>query len=498
MWSVLASEKGNSYPKEELEQLWKKTLLLQFHDILPGSCIRRVYEEAKPIYEEILAECRKLIKNAQQSLTKEGCGVTVFNSLGFERKALITLPEEFRNGAITADKEAVFTMAAEDGIQALVTLPAFGAVSILPAGGAGSGQPDDSGFRETALARVQKKPEGYGLENNLVQVIIDENGEIVSFVLKSSGREFAAEPMNHLQMYKDVPRLFDAWDIDSNYIEQEIEGTHDRSVEVLCESGLKAALKVSGTIGNSSYEQVISLTAESKSVEIAMTIDWREQHRLLKTAFPVSVYAEEGINEIQFGYVKRPTHRSRRYDKERFEVCNHRYSALCDGSHGAAVLNDSKYGISMNSNRLELSLLTAACSPEMRADNGVHIFTYAFTAWEGDFTGSDVVRQAYELNVPPILCNGVIETIGNFKTDRENIILETAKLAEDGSGDFVLRLYECKKAAVKAVVAMPALRGSKAFLCNMLEHEETELSVNEDEMILDFKAFEVKTVRIKK
>ena len=268
------------------------------------------------------------------------------------------------------------------------------------------------------------------------------------------------------------------------------------SIEVLCESGLKAALKVTGKIGSSSYSQVISMTAESRRVEISMTIDWKEQHRLLKTAFPVSVYAEEGINEIQFGYVKRPTHRSKAYDKDRFEVCNHGYSALCDGAHGAAVLNDSKYGISMNENRLELSLLKAACSPEMRADNGIHQFTYAFTAWEGDFMDCDVVKQAYELNVEPVLCDGLSEMAGNFRTDQDNIMLETVKLAEDGSGDWILRLYESKKAAVKAAIAMPLLEGRRAYLCNMLENEEEEIMVNGNEIILDFKAFEVKTVRI--
>ena len=304
--------------------------------------------------------------------------------------------------------------------------------------------------------------------------------------------------MNHLQMYKDVARLFDAWDIDSNYIKQETEGARDVSVEVLCEKGLKAALRVTGKIGHSSYEQVVSLTAESRRVEISMTIDWKEQHRLLKTAFPVSVYAEEGINEIQFGYVKRPTHRSKAYDKDRFEVCNHRYSALCDGAHGAAVLNDSKYGISMNGNRLELSLLKAACSPEMRADNGVHQFTYAFTAWEGNFMDCDVVKQAYELNTVPVLLSGISETAENFRTDRENIMLETVKAAEDESGDLIVRLYESKKAAVKAAIYMPVLEGRRAFLCNMLENEEEELVVNGDGIILDFRAFEVKTVRIKK
>lgn len=492
MWSALAADEGAVYPKEELEELWKMLLLHQFHDILPGSSIGRVYQDAKPVYREILKRCENLTARAQKALTREGSSVSVFNSLGFERKALITLPEAFRAGAVTMAGDAVPTEASEHGVQALVALPAFGAVTVLPADSTGAA------LAEVTASRIERKADGYCLENGEVRAFVDGKGEITSFVLKASGREFAAGPMNRLRMYKDVARLFDAWDIDSNYVDQEMEGARDVSMEVICPDGLRASLKVCGTIGNSAYEQMISLTAGSRRVEIAMTIDWKEQHRLLKVAFPVEVHAEEAINEIQFGYVKRPTHRSRAYDKERFEVCNHRYSALCDGSHGAAVLNDCKYGISMNGNSLELSLLKAACSPQMRADNEVHHFTYAFTAWEGNFTDCDVVKQAGELNTPPILCDGVTESFGNFRTNRENIVLETVKLAEDGSGDWIVRLYESKKAAVKAAVSMPVLKGSSAFLCNMLEEEDEEIAVKNGEIILDFKAFEVKTVRIKR
>ena len=144
----------------------------------------------------------------------------------------------------------------------------------------------------------------------------------------------------------------------------------------------------------------------------------------------------------------RPFHRSKSYDKDRFEVCNHRYSALCDAAHGAAVLNDCKYGISMNGNRLELTLLRAPSAPEMRADNRVHTFTYAFTAWEGSFADCDVVRQGYELNVPALVMPGSTSRFSQIQIDRENILLDTMKPAEDGSGDIILRLYESKKTAV--------------------------------------------------
>lgn len=190
-------------------------------------------------------------------------------------------------------------------------------------------------------------------------------------------------------------------------------------------------------------------------------------------------------------------HRSKLYDKDRFEVCNHRYSALCDGSHGAAVLNNCKYGISMNGNALELTLLRAAASPQMRADNGLHSFTYAFTAWEGNFAGCDVVRQGYELNVNPTITSGAGKRFSALAVDKENVILETMKPAEDGSGDIILRLYESKKAAVEAEVCLQ-FGADKVFLCDMLENVMEEAAVADGKIILPFRAFEIKTLRIRR
>ena len=263
--------------------------------------------------------------------------------------------------------------------------------------------------------------------------------------------------------------------------------------------GLEGVLKVTGEISNSTFTQYIRLAADSRRIEFETEIDWKEMHRLLKTGFPVNVYAENGINEMQFGFVEHPTHRSRAYDKDRFEVCNHRYSALADGAHGAAVLNDCKYGISMNGNALELTLLRAGTCPEMCADNRVHHFTYAFTAWEGSFAESDVARQGYELNVKPVVAGGAVPTFSALTIDKENVILDTMKPAEDGSGDIILRLYESKKAAVLATVTLSdLLQGEKVYLCDMLENCKEEISVENGEISLNFRAFEIKTVRIKK
>lgn len=490
MWSTLAMNKGMAYDFSKADALWKELLLHQFHDILPGSSIAKVYVDAEKAFHEILDGVAELQADALSELTdqKESQAVTVFNSLSFPRKMLVELPAAFANGAKTVDGTAVQAQKIGDTVKASVEVPSCGAVSLIPAEGQ---------VEEKAVA-VEICDGGFTMENSQVKAVVNEKGEVISFVLKESGREFAADAMNRFHLYKDVPRLFDAWDIDSNYIDQEIEAAKNVAVSMEAD-GLEGVLKVTGEISNSTFTQYIRLAADSRRIEFETEIDWKEMHRLLKTGFPVNVYAENGINEMQFGFVEHPTHRSRAYDKDRFEVCNHRYSALADGAHGAAVLNDCKYGISMNGNALELTLLRAGTCPEMCADNRVHHFTYAFTTWEGSFAESDVVRQGYELNVKPVVAGGAVPTFSALTIDKENVILDTMKPAEDGSGDIILRLYESKKAAVLATVTLSdLLQGEKVYLCDMLENCKEEISVENGEISLNFRAFEVKTVRIKK
>ncbi len=491
-WSSLGLGRGLEYDLAKADALWKELLLHQFHDILPGSSIGRVYVEANKAHEAIHAGAQELLDQAIDALTerKEENAVTVWNSLSFDRKALVELPEAFGAGARTLEGQAVPVQKTEEGVKAIVDIPSCGAVSLVPA------EAGASGDGAKAAVSVKEEGDGYVLENSQVRATVDGRGEVVSFVLKESGREYAAQPMNRFRLYKDVPRLFDAWDIDSNYILQEVKAATEVSVEKVGE-GLEGVLKVSGRISESGFTQYIRLAADSRRLAFETEVDWKELHRLLKVSFPVDVYAENGINEMQFGYVERPAHRSRLYDKDRFEVCNHRYSALCDGSHGAAVLNDCKYGISMNGNALELTLLRAAACPEMRADNGQHSFTYALTAWEGTLADSDVVRQGYELNVKPVVSKGAVDRFSAVTVDKANVILDTMKPAEDGSGDIVLRLYEAKKAAAKAEVSLQ-FGAAKAYLCDMLENVIEEVPVTDGKIVLPFRAFEIKTVRVKR
>ena len=487
MWGAFGLCKGNVYDSEKADALWKELLLNQFHDILPGSSIGRVYEEARKAVGGVIETANKQADiYMSQLVTKENENdVTLFNSFGFERKTVVELPEAFADGAKTFEGEEVFVEKTPFGVKAWVTIPPCGAVTLVPY--------KKKNVEQKAVS-AEKTTDGIALENSQVRVKINKKGEVTSFVLKESGREFAADALNCFHFYKDVPRMFDAWDIDSNYREQELEGAFDVCTELVAD-GIEAVIKVTGKIGNSSYTQYIRLAKDSRRLEFDTTIDWKELHRLLKTSFPVAVYAENGINEMQFGYVMRPTHRSREYEKDRFEVCNHRYSALCDASHGAAVLNDCKYGISMNQNALELTLLRAAAAPEMRADNQVHHFTYAFTAWEGDFAGCDVVKQGYELNEKPRLVLGCVPTFSIASVKNGTVVLDTIKPALDRSGDLILRLYESKKAAGKAQILLN-VDAKKAWLCDMLENKEQEIVIKDGMLELEFGAFQIQTIRL--
>lgn len=497
LWSTLADLKGAaSYPGLELEKMWKEVLLHQFHDILPGSSIARVYEDAKAAYDRLFEKGESLMGSVLSALTEERQGVTLWNSLGFARTAVVTLPEAFRKGAVC---QGNYVPVYGDTPQAVVCLPACGAVSLMPAEEAQESQ---------APVTLQESEEGFVFENSRVYAVLDREAHVASFRLKASDgargqREFAAGPMNCFHLYKDVPRRYDAWDIDSNYVEQEIlSGVSGITCRVKQREGAEAILSVEGTVGASRYTQEIVLSAESTVLEFRTHVDWQEKHRLLKVAFSGNVYADEGINEMQFGYVKRPTHRSRLYDQDRFEVCNHRYSALCDESHGVALLNDCKYGISMNGNALELTLLRASTCPDFHADQGAHDFTYGFTAWEGDFYGCDVVKQGYELNVKPLVTAGSTTDFSGFSVDSPSVILETIKQAEDGSRDLILRLYESKKADTWADLHMDlSYFGVRAedialYQCSMLEEKTEPVSVENGKAALHFRPFEVKTLRL--
>jgi alpha-mannosidase len=483
MWGAVASVRNRRYryPAKQMEETWRDVLLNQFHDIIPGSSIHRVYEDAEALFDRALTSAWSEADRAMGALAKPDSGeITVFNSLSWDRLVLAPLPAGWA-GALHEGEPLV----TQDigGIRYVeVKVPGCGWTTLTE----GEAWP-------TAAKPLQATPTR--MENEVLRLEFNRSGEMVSMWDKTAGRELAAGPMNAFKLFKDIPTCYDAWDIDSNYKLNPVELTTKAQIEVVSAGPLAAVLRIRRKIHDSELEQEVWLRRNSRRVEFRTCMDWREKHKLLKVAFPTPLRCDEAIHEIQFGHLRRPTHASRPYDADRFEVCNQKWSAVAEENAGVAVLNDCKYGINVEGGTLQLTLLRAPMAPDMTADQGRQEFTYAVYAWTGPMVESGLVREGYDLNVPVRVRQGSAGSAALFAIGSPSVILETVKVAEDGSGDLILRMYESLRTTVKCTV-LTELPFKKAFTVNLVEEESQPLASKNGALELEFKPFEIKTIRL--
>lgn len=496
LWNAVGAFTGKADKEaEHLKALWKTLLFNQFHDIIPGTSITRVYEEAYRDLEQVRKAAGKLCQKAQEGLLRgEEEGITVFNSLPRMREELVELSESMGASFMQNGRRLPIQ---RNGKKLLVPVkvPACGYASLMPE--QGREEEKQPFFQEGC--RIFKNEEGFVLENSLIRALINNRGEVLRLEELKSGIQYGSGALNRLHLYQDVNVDYDAWELSSFYQELEI-GLNETAEAVIAEEGpLEAALEVKRMIGASPMVQRICLRYNSARLDFITRIDWRETHRLLKTAFPVNIRAEEAIEEIPFGCIRRPTHRNRRYDADRFEVCNYRYTALSEPGRTAAVLNDCKYGISVNGNSMELTLLKSPVWPDMYADKGIQEFTYSFYVENKDFADSGVVWEAMALNyklAPSLRGAGEKEYL---RLSADDVMLEAAKLAEDGSGDMILRLYEAVGRHTLCTLSA-AFPMSRALETTMEEQEGRALGLKQKEgrweILLEFAPFEIKTIRL--
>jgi len=486
MWSVGAAG-ALKFPAAEMEDAWKKLLVNQFHDILPGSSITRVYEEAQADHADVLAAAERVIRSATSRLTDGTAeAMTVFNSLSWPRTALLELPEGFA-GARDANGDALCVQGVGSRRIIEVNVPACGWTTIRLSPGETAGPPP-AGADVLAADR--------SLENELLRLRFDEFGRIVSIFDKVASRELAAGPCNELRMFKDVPGGFDAWDLDRTYACCPVELAEKARFEVLSAGTLTAGLRISRKLNNSEMTQTVTMRRGTRRVDFQTAIDWQERHKVLKVAFNVDYHANEAVHEIQFGHIRRPNHYSEPLDFHRYEVCNHKWSALVEANRGFAVLNDCKYGLNVLGGSINLTLLRSTLAPDPQADRGLQEFTYSFYCWDGPLFDSGVVRQAYELNCPVRAVAGSAGEKSLLSVDVPNVIVETVKPAEDGGGDVIVRLYECMRTATRCTLST-ALAVKSAALTDMMEENPVDVPVNGGKVAMTFRPFEIKTLRLK-
>jgi alpha-mannosidase len=456
--SVLA---GNKYPAAEIDELWKLICLNQFHDILPGSSITLVYEDAQRDYADVFIRGTALADAALKSIGKGGGGAaTPVNTIGFARAEVVESPK---------------------GQPVFVTAPSYGVGEIS--------EPGDS-------VQLREEKNKIVLENAQLRATLSRGGQLVSLIEKTSGRESIAAPANQLKLYEDEPIAWDAWDVDPFHLETEEDVPAATSVKVTQVSPLRAEVTFEFTIGKKSrMTQVVRLDAAARKLEFDCDVDWQEYHRFLKVAFPVNVRAMNATYEMQFGNVERPTHYNTSFDLARYEVPFHKWADLSEHGFGVAILSESKYGFSTFGNTMRLSLLRSTVDPDQKADLGPQRFSYAIMPHAGGWREAGVVAEAARFNSPVLFAPGKAEPRSLASTDDANLVIDTIKRAEDGDG-IVVRMYECHGA--RGTARLTVDRDVKnAVFTNILEEGTGKARVKGGAVEIPYTPYQIVTVRVR-
>ncbi len=471
----------SQYPQSDLDEMWKKVLLYQFHDIIPGSSITKVYEDTRVGYKELEQKSAELYNKVCTLLTNENHNcVSLVNSLSFTFKKHIELPKSWCGYEILDEEQNIIPSQIVNGKPVILyDVESLGNIKVF------RGQQN-----ETADSKLPKE---LVMENELVRYEFDENGQICRAFDKTCHREILCQGNgNILSLYEDRPVNWDAWDVDRFYENQLLQNANLISGEWLDDGDVLQRIKFVFEIGTSKIEQFVILDSNSKRLDFVTKVDWVERHKMLRVAFPVNIISDTALFEIQYGSVKRNTHRNTSWDMARFEVAGHRFADLSEHDYGVALLNNCKYGYKVFGNTLDLNLLRATVNPDPEADRGVHEFTYSLLPHCGDFSNSDVIAEAAQLNQGISLIEGEINDNLFMPVQlKGNVILEVLKKSEKENAHIV-RIYEPYGNRTTALIAFN--KDVNVSSVNLMEDVIEHVSGKKIE--LHFKPFEIKTFKI--
>lgn len=498
-FNSLAMILGNKYPQEKLNKGWENILLNQFHDILPGSSIKEVYEVTKEEYKNIITNGENLIKDAQDVIAAEvnidKKSLIVFNSLSYERDdiAVFDVPEEIKNPALIDENGKELVCQKIDGGKAIFFAEAV----------------PSQGYKTYAIAEASQKDcsEIYvtdkKAENDFFSISFDEKGQIKSLFDKKNNREILknGQTGNEIQAFEDKPINFDNWDVDIFYEEKMWQVDDVQNIEVIEKGPLRATLKIERKFLDSTIIQKIHIYKNIERIDFNTYIDWKQSQILLKAAFPVDINTNKATYEIQYGNIERPTHRNTSWDAARFEVCAHKWADISEGEFGVSLLNDCKYGHDIKDGVMRLTLLKSGIDPNPDTDQEEHYFTYSLYPHFGDWKEGKTVNMAHNLNVP--LYTKVEDThkgnlpqkLSMVKVDKENVMIEVIKKAED-SDDLIVRMYEYQNK--RSHVNMEFFRNiSTAKECNLMEKDIDEAVFEGNKISFIIKPYEIKSFKVK-
>ena len=481
---------ASKYPRKELDRVCKLLLLNQFHDIIPGSSIRLVYDRAEREHAEGLKALEALIQKAgSQLLSKDSSSVTFMNTLSVDYTRPLELPAAWAKGRVVGEDGAEIPVQVEsDGrVFGRASVPADGFLTLRHVGGKGG-------------AVKAKRMKGLVLENANLRFAFDKSARMTSAVVKATGQETLSAPGNDFLMFNDMTSTYDAWNIDQWYRGERTSDRADSVAEVLCEEGpVRSVLHFRLRIHDSLIDQEVSLGADASAVEFKTAVEWKEIHKMLRVAFPTQIESLEAAYDIQYGMIRRPTHTNTSWEQVQFEVCAHRYADLSDDERGAAILNDCKYGHSVRDGVMELNLLRSSKWPDYNADQGHQEFTYAFAPHRGTLVDSSVQSDAAQLNREPWRFDGYAAKALSLpiSVEGQGVSIEAVKRAER-SDDLIVRVVETRGRHASATVRLSKGCGFKRVsFTNAIEWtDDGVLSLKDGEGSLALHPFQIVTLRL--
>ncbi|MGV8849392.1 MAG: alpha-mannosidase [Propionibacteriaceae bacterium] len=475
LWATTATLlTGTDYPYDELDELWRAALLNQFHDILPGSSIRWVYRDARSSYEDLDVRLEKLIGD----------------SLG----ALAT-PSVDRTGVQTPVRSDAEPVRSRGEVVANAAPHSRGGVVAFGAGPA----------EAPAATPVQRDGDAYVLDNGLVRVLVGPDGTIGSIRDLVADRELvpAGQKANLLQLHPDFPITYEAWDIDEYYRHTKTDLTDLDSITVESDE-----VVVRRSFDSSTATQRVRLDGDSPRIDITTEVDWHERERLLKLAFPLDLHATTSTSEIQFGHVTRPTHQNTSWDAAKFETAAQRWVHVAEGTYGVAVVNKGTYGHDISHPAtgdsrgalptiLRMSLVRGPLYPDPLADEGRHTFECSLLV--GDV--GDATREGYAKALPPRLVAAPFDPV--VTSSNPDVIVSALKLADDRSGDVIVRVYESRGERATTDVGLGFAHGEVSVV-NLLERTDgeaetlTELEASGGGVRVRLRPFQITTLRVRR
>ncbi len=443
--------KGITYPRKQLDKIWKEVLLYQFHDILPGSSVKRVYDECKLAYKRLIERTEKIIAATISNFEGAG-GLYAINPVDFDRKGYLK-----HNGAWYAYR-----------------VDAYSSCRLLPV---------QSASKELIF-------DNQSIENRHLKASFNEDGDMISLIDKASGKNFVKSVFAAPRIYKDRYTIpYNAWDIDSKYVNKKPRNLKLVSTKSYID-GQSVVRENKFSYNKSFLIQRIILTAGCPYVLLDYNVNWYERHKMLRTDFYPVCYSDKVLCNIQFGNIARSTKTDNSIDKAQFEIPAHKWVDVTEGDWGVAVLNDSKYGHRVKDGLISVNCLRSTTYPDPTADRGAHEFSLAIYPHKGEAVDSELIKIGYELNNPLLIQKGKIDLPHIATCNGDGIIIESILLTE--SGNPALRLYESKGKDATASVKIN-VPYKEVVETNMLFAEGQPCNLEQ----LEFTPYEIKTLVIK-